>query len=389
MWGVARLGKHALIYGESLFYGNNGIAAGQQPIDVVKALSVPNTQFKELGRPVQQFSTQLQLTPTVSVCGYYQFRWEPNRLPAAGSYFSPADLVDEGGERIIAATEPGIGPVASFYRGSDIKARNSGQGGMQLRYRSEELNTDFGLYAIQYHDKNFQVQVRPGVGVGPGEPLDKIGEYMLVYPQDIRAYGFSANRGIGNANVGFEASIRHNAPLVSQTLVDLTGNGDNDHNRLYAVGNTAHAQVNLINVLPIGPLWDTAALLGELAWNRTLSITSNPDALDPNSTRDALAMRWAFTPTYFQVLDGVDLSVPMGFSYGIDGRSSAVSGFSQAKGGDYNIGLSAEYLKSLTVSLTYTGFYGPSAPINIDGILTYKQTNADRDFVAFSVSQTF
>jgi len=389
MWGVARLGKHALIYGESLFYGNNGIAAGQQPIDVVKALSVPNTQFKELGRPVQQFSTQLQLTPTVSVGGYYQFRWEPNRLPAAGSYFSPADLVDEGGERIIAATEPGIGPVASFYRGSDIKARNSGQGGMQLRYRSEELNTDFGLYAIQYHDKNFQVQVRPGVGVGPGEPLDKIGEYMLVYPQDIRAYGFSANRGIGNANVGFEASIRHNAPLVSQTLVDLTGNGDNDHNRLYAVGNTAHAQVNLINVLPIGPLWDTAALLGELAWNRTLSITSNPDALDPNSTRDALAMRWAFTPTYFQVLDGVDLSVPMGFSYGIDGRSSAVSGFSQAKGGDYNIGLSAEYLKSLTVSLTYTGFYGPSAPINIDGILTYKQTNADRDFVAFSVSQTF
>jgi len=130
-------------------------------------------------------------------------------------------------------------------------------------------------------------------------------------------------------------------------------------------------------------------LLGELAWNRTLSITSNPDALDPNSTRDALAMRWAFTPTYFQVFDGTDLSVPMGFSYGIDGRSSAVGGFSQAKGGDYNIGLSAEYLKSLTVSLTYNGFYGSSAPININGIKTYKQTNADRDFVAFSVSQTF
>ncbi|MDB5979484.1 MAG: hypothetical protein JWQ69_499 [Pseudomonas sp.] len=389
MWGVARLGKHALIYGESLFYGNNGIAAGQQPIDAVKALSVPNTQFKELGRPVQQFSTQLQLTPTISVGGYYQFRWEANRIPAAGSYFSPADLLDEGGERIIVATEPGLGPVASFYRGRDVKARDSGQGGVQLRYRSEELDTDFGFYAIRYHDKNFQVQVRPGVGVGAGEPADKIGEYMLVYPEDIKAYGFSANRGIGNANFGFEASIRRNAPLVSLTLVDLTGNGDNDHNRLYAVGNTAHAQINMINVLPTGPLWDTAALLGELAWNRTLSITSNRDALDPNSTRDALAMRWVFTPTYFQVLDGIDLSVPMGFSYGIDGRSSAVGAFSQDKGGDYNIGLSAEYLKSLTVSLTYTGYYGPSAPININGIKTYKQTNADRDFVAFSVSQTF
>jgi hypothetical protein len=394
MWGVARLGQHALLYGESLFFGNNGIAAAQQPIDAVKALSVPNSQFKELGLPVKQISGQLQLTPNFSVGAYYQFEWERTRIPGAGSYFSPADLLDEGGERIILATVPGVGPVASFYRGKDIEARDSGQGGIQLRYRSDALDTDFGLYAVRYHDKNFQVQVRPGANVGPGQPGDKQGEYMLVFPEDIKAYGFSANRGIGNANVGFEASIRQDAPLVSLTVADLSALapvavGDNDHNPLYAIGNTAHAQINMINVLPTGTFWDSATILAELAWNRTLSVDKNRESLDPNATRDATAMRVVFTPTYFQVLDGLDLSVPMGFGYGIDGRSSAVGGFSQAKGGNYNIGIAGDYLKSINFSLSYNGYFGPSAPINIGGIKTYEQTNADRDFIAFSVSHTF
>jgi hypothetical protein len=387
MWGVSRLGQHSLIYGESLFYGNNGIAAGQQPIDAVRALTVPNSQFKELALPVKQFSTQLQITPTISVGGYYQFEWERTRIPGAGSYFSPADLLDEGGERIVVGRLPDGVPAASFYRGKDIEARDSGQWGVQLRYRSEALDTDFGLYAINYHDKNFQTQLRPGVGAG-ARP-DQIGEYMLVFPEDIRAYGFSANRGFGDVNIGFETSVRDNAPLVSLTMVDLAGNGDNDGNPLYAVGRTAHAQVNMIYIMPTSAFWDTASLLGELAWNRTLSVQKNLDNLDPNATRDATAIRVAFSPTYFQVMNGVDLSVPMGLSYGIDGRSSAVGGFSQAKGGDYNIGLTADYLKSVTFTLAYNGYYGASAPININGIKTFKQTNADRDFVSFSVSHTF
>lgn len=387
MWGVTRLGQHSLVYGESLFYGGNAIAAGQQPIDAVRALTVPNSQFKELGLPVKQISTQLQITPTISVGGYYQFEWERTRIPGAGSYFSPADLLDEGGERIVLARLPNGVPAASFYRGKDIEARDSGQWGVQLRYRSEALDTDFGLYAINYHDKNFQTQVQPGVGAG-ARP-DQVGDYMLVFPEDIRAYGLSANRGFGDVNVGFETSVRDNAPLVSLTMTDLAGNGDNDGNPLYAVGRTAHAQVNMIYIMPTSAFWDTASLLAELAWNRTLSVEKNPENLDPNGTRDATAMRFAFSPTYFQVFDGVDLSVPMGASYGIDGRSSAVGGFSQAKGGDYNIGLSADYLKSVTFTLAYNGYYGPSAPININGIKTFKQTNADRDFVSFSVSHTF
>lgn len=389
MRGNVKLGQHSLLYGESLFFGMNGIAAAQQPIDVIKALSVPNTQFKEIGRPVNQLSAQLQLTQSVSIGGYYQFEWERTRLPAAGSYFSPADLVDVGGERILVATVPGIGPVASFYRTRDIEAKNSGQGGIQLRYRSAALDTDFGFYAVRYHDKTSKEYVRPGFGVGPGSPPDMIGDYTLVFAEDIRAYGVSASTSIGDANVAAEVSIRDNAPLVSLTMPDFTGTGDNDRNPLYAVGRTAHAQVSMIQLLNRSSMWDGAVLLGEIAWNRTLSIKKNAAALDPNTTRDALGMRVVFEPQYFQVLDGVDISVPIGLGYTLSGRSSAVAGFGVRHGGDFNIGIKGDYLKVWQFSLAYTHFLGSEAPVVIGGIKTFKQFLKDRNFVAFSLARTF
>ena len=77
----ARLGRHALQYGESLFFGDNGIARAQGPIDIFKLLSSPNAQFKEIIRPVPQLSANLQLSPGLSLGGYVQFRWEADRLP--------------------------------------------------------------------------------------------------------------------------------------------------------------------------------------------------------------------------------------------------------------------------------------------------------------------
>ena len=117
-----------MLWGESLFFGANGIAAGQAPIDVIKATSVPNTPFKELIRPVNQFSGQIQLRSNLSVAAYYQFEWEENRIPAVGSYFSTSDAVGDGGERLIVGGPigPNQQPLA-FFRGKDVKASDRGQ----------------------------------------------------------------------------------------------------------------------------------------------------------------------------------------------------------------------------------------------------------------------
>ena len=55
---------------------------------------------------------------------------------------------------------------------------------------------------------------------------------------------------------------------------------------------------------------DAAALarevdfVGEIAWNRRLSVDKNPGALNPNATRDATNIRMVFEPKYRQVLPG-------------------------------------------------------------------------------------
>lgn len=382
---TGRLGRHALLYGESLFFGNNGIAAAQAPIDVIKALSVPNSQFKELLLPVEQVSGQVQFSPSLSVGAYYQFAWRKTRLPGVGSYFSTSDVLDEGGERFLAGPTS-AGPA--FFRGSDQKARDSGQGGLQLRYTPANLGVDFGLYAVRYHDKLPQVYIRPGANAAPG--IGKIGEYLLTYPENIKAYGASFSTTVGSANIAGEASVRRNAPLASIAVLDAGAGFDNNGNPGYAVGRTAHAQVSAFYTLPPNFISRESLLLTEVAWNRVLSVTRNRAALDPGANRDAWAFRVIFEPTYRQVIDGLDISIPVGLGYSPDGKSGAVTGFAKHKGGDFSLQVKGNYLDKVRFGVGYTHYFGSEGPtIGPTGTFTFRQSSRDRDFITFNVSSTF
>jgi hypothetical protein len=389
-----RLGRHGLIWGESLFFGANGIAGGMAPVDAVKALSVPNTQFKEITRPISQLSTSYQLTDDLSIGAYYQFEWEETRLPGVGSYFSTSDNLGEGNERlIVGAPFPDFlggnaDSPAAFFHGKDKKAKSSGQGGLQLRYSAE--NADYGLYAIQYHDKTPKIYLKPSAS-GPDFATGQVGEYYWVYPEDIRALGASFTSTVNEFNFAGEASLRWNMPLVSSGQTVIPGlAADNDDDPLYAVGRTAHVNLNVIASLRPSFIAKEASLTGEIAWNRLLSVTKNRNALDPNATDDGVGLRLVYTPTYRQVFPGVDLSVPMGLSYFPMGKSSVVGGFGPHKGGDMNIGVNATYLDRVTFGLTYTHFYGPEdTTLDSASHFTFKQSQKDRDYLAFSVKTTF
>lgn len=393
--GTFRFGKHALLWGESLFFGENGIAAGQAPIDVVKLLSVPNTQFKELIRPTNQLSGQLQINSAVSVGAYYQLAWEKNRIPASGSYFSGADLFDDGGERLIvgAPIVPGGGPAA-FFRSQDTKARDSGQGGLQLRWRPGSGDYDLGFYATRYHDKNFQVYVRPSAGL-PNFATGQIGTYDLVYAENIRAYGMSVSRSFDSTNVAAEVSTRRNTPLVAAggAVTVLPGQvADNDSHPLYPVGNSLHAQVSAIHTLSRSGLWDGGLVLGEVAWHRRTSVTKNAQNLDPNAGRDAWGLRMVFQPTWYQAYPGLDLSMPLGLGYNPKGNSSVIPLFNGGanKGGDLSIGLTGEYLQTWKGGITYTHYFGDAGTVlDAQNNFSFKQSLKDRDFVALTVQRTF
>ena len=382
--GVLRLGRHSLVYGESLFYGGNGIGAAQGPTDVVKLLSVPGTQFKEILRPVNQISGQLQINPQLSVGAYYQFEWERSNLPGAGSYLSDNDAIGDGSGALTDITG------GQTLHASDIEAKNSGQGGVQLRFKPEGTELELGLYAAQYHDK-----APSGLYgyVNTAGPSPVLSTYRQVFAEDIKTVGASFSTAYGDFNFAGEASLRWNAPLVSNLQVIAPGQvADNEDDARYAKGRTAHVNLSTIYLLSPSALWDGGSILAELAWNRTLSVTDNRAALDSNTTRDATALRVLAEPAYFQIADGLDLSVPVGFGVVLDGRSSAVSksGFGNTHAGDWSVGLKATYLQRWEMGLNYVNFFGaPEAGLREDGNFSYAQSLADRDFVSLYVKTTF
>jgi hypothetical protein len=395
MPGSLRIGKHALQYGESLFFGQNGIAAAQGPVDVAKILSVPNWQFKEVLLPVEQVSGNLQIADGLSVGGYYQFKWRPSKIPGVGSYFSNQDYI--GGGRVYFG--PPLPPMIVTDPSKDQTPRNRGQFGGQIRWSPKGSEYEFGLYAARYHEKT------------PSSlDFDLInGNVHTTYAQGVKTVGASVTSSVGQLNWALEGSLRWDAPLTGDPAV-LGGapfmppaNCDGTAaNPCYAIGRTAHLNLSGIYVLQKGPLWDGGALLAELAWNRTLSVTKNPSAvgfggLDPNTTRDAMALRMIFEPQYFQVAPGLDLSVPLGLGYNFGGRSSAIFNFAGgvSQAGDFTVGIKGKYQTVWNVGLTYTGFFGKEATFTVADpstptrMLSFGQSLKDRNYLAFTVSRTF
>lgn len=382
-----RLGKHTLLWGESLFFGANGIAGGQAPIDVVKAATVPNTQFKELMRPVEQVSGQLQINPDLSLGAYYRLRWKRTLLPGVGSYASFIDFVGEGAERLIVGVPGGpfVGAPA-FFRGDDMEGSNSGQGGVQARFRIGQM--DYGLYAIRYHETTPQIYLRPQAV--PNFVTGQVGQYLLVYPENIKSYGASASTTIGNVNFAAEMSVRRNTPLDSDAQLDATGTGNNNSNPLYAVGNSVHAQMSWLASLGPSFISNEADFVGEIAWNRLTSVTRNQAALNVNATRSATNIRFVYEPKYRQVWSGVDLSVPIGLGYGLSGNSSVVGSFNGKRVGDLSIGVAGSYLDAWRFALNYTHYFGPEGTfIDPTGHRSYKQAQKDRDFISATLRRTF
>lgn len=378
----ARLGKHTILYGESLFYGANGIAAAQAPVDVVKALSVPNAQFKEFMMPINQLSTQLQLSPDVTIGAYYQLDWKADRLPGVGSYFSFLDFLGAGQERLIVGSTP-FGPAA-FYSEPERKPKWSGQGGLQLRFHAGE--SDFGLYAVRWNARSPSAQyLHPFATPAAAPGGAQLGTYQWVYHQGIQAYGASASTTVGNTNFAAEVSLRNNMPLDSDGQPDPSFTA----NPLYAVGKSAHAQLSWLSTLGESFLSREADFLGEIAWNRRLSITKNPGALTPDTTRDAANLRMVYEPRYRQVIDGVDLSVPVGLGVGLYGNSSVVGAFSARHTGDMSIGLNGSYLDAWRFGLNYTHYFGKAGPFVTLGHHVFNQSYADRDYVSFNIRRTF
>jgi len=421
-----RLGRHALLWGEALFFGGNGIAHGMGPTDVVKLLSVPSTQFKELNMPIARFSWSLQAMPDLMISVFNNFEWKRDRLPASGSYFSSVDILDAGGRRLNLGVmpDPPGGYAPSLWRTHDMgggpQTTSLGEldfdsWGINARFRVPNVDCDWGIYYHRFNETEPQIYGMLGQGLDrENVARGKAGEYWLVYPKHIHMIGASFGTQYGAVNVSGEASVRLNTPLASHPrVINLFGPdyGDNNHNPKYAVGKTFHANLSASWIAGPGPiiggfkLWQGGLLLAELGYQCLIHIDKNanmqtstvwplsgndlvpvvPNATVLNPRNDpkhyALGMRAIWEQNYYQVIPGLDLTIPFGFGYNFSGRAPTTVAFNGGadKGGDASVGLRVIYNTATTAQLTYTNYFGSPN----------WQTLEDRDFLSFSINRTF
>ncbi|MGF6692885.1 hypothetical protein M2318_002957 [Metapseudomonas resinovorans] len=280
--GSVRLGKQVVSWGESTFIGNS--INSVNPIDV-SAFRRPGAEIKEGLIPVNMFYVSQSLTDNLSAEAFYQLEWDQTIVDNCGTFFAQPDVIADGCDQnlTVLRTQQGVRnalqlaglPAAArnniintlqargvqwgnpdegaiVKRGADRDARDDGQWGTAFRYFAEELDTEFGLYFMNYHSRNpyFSGRGAPAAsysptalggalggalaGTIPGAlipgtvnalvpqllPLVVAGnsEYYVEYPEDIRLYGlsFSTTLPTGTAWSG-EISYRPNLPVQLNT----------------------------------------------------------------------------------------------------------------------------------------------------------------------------
>jgi len=408
-----KAGRHSLYWGESLLLGGNlhSIAYAQNPLDLQKGYATPGVEAKELFRPQGQISAQAQLTDSISLAGQYLFEYESNRYPEGGTYLGPVDFAFNGPERQLLSQQLGFARNAG-----SAPTKNSGDFGLALRWSPEWLDGTLGAYYRNFTDKLPQAlltKVAPANG----------SQYNLMYGGDIDLYGVSFAKNIAGVSVGSELSYRHNTPLNSQVLGIATGvvpmgpavipaAGET----LGARGNTMHGLINAVGVVSQTPVFDSLSWVTELTWSRWLDVTSGEnlfnavgyapckangttrlrdfDKWDGCTTKDFVGIGLGVTPTWFAVLPGLDLQMPLTYAVGLSGNAATVFGGNQGAG-NYTVGLGADLWQKYRFDLKFIDFLGRyregQGPIGeqvatANGFNTYLK---DRGFVSLTFKTTF
>ncbi|MBB3219929.1 DUF1302 domain-containing protein [Pseudoduganella umbonata] len=390
-----KVGRQTNVWGEGLLLGAHAISYGQSPVDGVKAATNPGVETKEVFLPVGQVHLSTQVTDNLTLVGQYYYEWKPTRIPHAGTYLMGADTAPSSDFLAF--------PVAGVAARID-QARKPGQHGnwgIGARLNVEAIESTFGAYYRRFDDYS------PELGV---QLLDFRGPLptraRFLYPEDVKQASLSFGRVIQTVAVGVELSHRKNGALnTPSSVVTETG----------ARGDTWHAVVNGIYMLPATPVWDTGSFVAELAYNRLDKVVTNPALYrsvgsaacvdsrtgkagsgnkdDGCSTRDAWLMALKMTPQYLNVLPSWDLSIPLSITYGLSGNAPTSGGGTEGEL-RWSLGATMTYASKYEFSLSYADRTLPVRELNgrITGGAAHSNSSVgviDRGWLSFTFKTAF
>lgn len=341
-----KAGKHSIFWGNVIFNANHSVAYSQMPSDIRKQLSSPGIEAKETVLPVNQLSGQIQVADDLAFAAQYFLDWKPNRLPEGGTYYGAADFLFQGPDKFSLApgfairNAPGVEPD-----------KKSGNFGVNMKWSPAWLDGTLGVYYRKFDER--QPWTTPQINV-PG------GVYRLSYARGTEMVGISLDKDIGRFAIGTELSYRKNTAFMNSGIDPTTLEG--------ARGNSTHLIVNATLLGNLAPSISYVAV-GELAYSRWNSVTSNPnlfkaegfagctgpDAGFDCATKDYVGLSLLYMPKFLQAIPGGDLSVPMFYQVGLHGNAATLSGGNEGAG-TWSVGLQLDYLAKYKFNLTYSDF---------------------------------
>lgn len=397
-----KLGQHNIYWGESLFSFVGGVAYGQGPVDIRKALANPGVEAKEVFKPLNQLSFSADLTDRLTIAGQYFLDWKPSTLPDGGTYFGAVDGASQGGGgSVFGVPFGGITAEPSKKRGDF---------GLAAKWRPEWLDGTAGFYYREYTDKLPQLVINRNTFSGTTlVPL----EFGLDYstPRQ-KMLAFSLSKQVGDISTGMDLTYRKDAQLNARSLATLAGQSNIGTgplgNSMLPIGNVWTGVFNAIAYFGKNPLFDSAALQAEFNYAHLDKVTKNPGSFSGEgyncgaeiagksfpygcATRNAYGMAVQFTPKWFQVMNGVDLEMPLFVGLGLKGNSVVPFGDNQGQG-QYSLGLTADVKNQYNIAMKYNGFIAKHANDNLGA---FSDSNAalgkywDRNWFSVTVKTTF
>ena len=381
-----RLGKHAVSWGEALFFP--GISLAQGPADGTKT-GVPGTEVKDQLLPEDQFSLQYEVNDRWSLLGHVQYNWHETIAPAVGSYLSASDVTGPGAEcqkRWVPALNNAV-CIAS--RAADERASKTGQWGVGTRYRVTD-ETEVGLYYLNYHDRTPNVDTNF---------MASTPSYNIRYQEDVKLLGATLSTTFGVATLGMEVSYKQDAPaLVKTRLGGING-------AIIPTATTADIlQTNVNTFINLGRTWlaPQSQFLAELAYVDVRNPTARrvpggsavTDSITPESNdlffgSHGLAFQGLLSSTYPGIFENWELGTTVAYSRQLQGRT-LLGGVGGEGDHRLSVGATMTYRRNFQVGLTYLGYFGSANPgrIGVDDIKSFRGLT-DRDQLSLVMKYTF
>jgi hypothetical protein len=406
-----RAGRHTIYWGQSVFGAGalTGIAGSMAAIDFGKALAVPGSEAKELFMPSTKISAVFQMTDNLALAGYYEFEHVVHRFPATGTFMSPSEVLTENTE--FATFVPGTATSARLgLKGSDDKIEDEGEFGFNLQYYVEFLDVDtewvyikgsdrllsgvWGSFAPGQVDADKVAQWAKPWAEG-GANANVIGEFGWVYKNDIETYGISLAKEMLEISWGMDIVFRDDTGLNPNFLPSFTTRGaataddfgPSDNKFPGPTGDVWGVVVNGLGFLDSDwGMWDggiwiveyTTSWLDKFEENEHLANTPN----GMRKGRVTTQMAALFSPRWYNVFPGWDMTIPMNVSYSIDGEQPAQSSIPQEEYGTYAIGVNFLVDQVWNLTARYSDRFGPVKNGVGGGIV-------DRGNLAFTVKRTW